>query len=117
MPLRMVEEINHPRGEPDTTNPQVFCDWCGGRIESVSNGNYEWKVNLETREPVDGQIYFTHKQCCRDFEEAHGGRVSWASIGLGALLVYLPRNLGLSVPGDLGLRPSKRLDPMAPSKV
>ena len=72
--------------------PVVVCDWCGQRIEEARQGNYEWEVD-EHGLPATGEIFFTHKQCCLAFEEAHGGRSHWFASELSVLPVYLSRNL------------------------
>ena len=65
--------------------PVIECDHCGKLIER--SGNYEWKHD------GDGMIYFTHKECCRTFEEQHGGRAQWYCTEIACLPVYLLNNL------------------------
>jgi hypothetical protein len=72
--------------------PVVVCDHCGEQIADAKDGNYEWRMR-EDGQIEDGQIYFTHKACCRPFEIANGGRVHWFAIGLECLPVYLATNL------------------------
>lgn len=87
MPINVVLEDN-------LYCPQVFCDHCGQRIGGASAGNYEWEVD-EQWQLVSGQLCFTHKQCCRDFENAHGGRSRWMCFELAELPKYLARNIEL----------------------
>jgi hypothetical protein len=72
--------------------PVINCDHCGLEITDAKDGNYEWKVG-EAGQVVDGTIYFTHKRCCRPFEQANGGRPRWFAIGFECLPVYLAVNL------------------------
>jgi len=67
--------------------PIVVCDHCGQPITEATNGNYEWKMG------GSGPVYFTHKDCCREFEEAHGGTLAWNCCGLGVFSIYLDANL------------------------
>lgn len=84
MPIR----IQHESG---CFKPVVVCDHCDEPIEDAKEGNYQWRV--ECGQPVDGQMFFTHKSCCRDFELANGGRVGWFWTSLDALPVFLANNL------------------------
>lgn len=74
----------------DAFCPRVFCDQCGQRIERAREGNYQWWLD------GDGTLFFTHKRCCRAFEENHGGRSGWCWGELSALPFYLVQNLGLT---------------------
>ena len=71
----------------DLLCPVIECDHCGEVIEK--SGNYEWRPD------GDGTIYFLHKQCCRDFENEHGGRIKWYQNEIACLPVYLLNNLGI----------------------
>ncbi len=71
----------------DLSCPVIECDHCGKVIEK--SGNYEWQPD------GDGTIYFTHKGCCRAFENEHGGRSAWWCTEIDCLPVYLLNNLGI----------------------
>src|SRR5687767_84566 len=85
MPLKIVLDTTRPNGEPALYCPQVFCDRCGLRIER--SGNVEWAVAEDGS--TDGAVSFTHKECCRPFEKASGGRLRWYWMELR----HLPRML------------------------
>ena len=72
--------------------PVIVCDHCGQEITDGRDGNYQWQVGRDG-EIVNGKIYFTHKECCRSFEQANGGRRCWMFTGLECLPVFLVRNL------------------------
>jgi hypothetical protein len=75
--------------------PVVACDHCGEEIDDARQGNYQWRVE-ENGNPADGGlIFFTHKRCCRPFEESNGGRVGWCWTPLSCLPVFLVNNLSL----------------------
>lgn len=80
--------------------PKVDCDHCGELIEDARHGNYEWEIDADGQ-PTTGEVFFTHKACCRAFENEHGGRASWHCGELGLLPVMLGNNLGLD--WELGL--------------
>ena len=73
--------------------PMVFCDQCGERI--VKSGNYEYRVGKEGQ-PETGEIFFTHKECCRAFEETHGGKTGWHANELDELPLFLRNNLKIT---------------------
>lgn len=75
--------------------PAVMCDYCGHEITDAKNGNYEWLIN-DNGNPVDGTLFFTHKQCCYLFEETNGGRVNWCCDELACLPVYMMSNLKIN---------------------
>ena len=72
--------------------PIIVCDHCGQQITDARSGNYEWIVN-ERGHPVEDRIYYTHKQCCRAFEQSNGDRSNWNAVSLQCLPVYLANNL------------------------
>ena len=74
--------------------PVVRCDHCGDEITKATDGNYEWEM-AEGGEVATGQIFFTHKHCCRPFERVHGGRERWYWDLLSDLPVHRSANLGL----------------------
>jgi hypothetical protein len=74
--------------------PTVVCDHCHQPIERAKDGNYQWRMDLPSPQPM----YFTHKRCCLAFEDSRGRRapgVLWGSMELSVLSVYLERNLAL----------------------
>jgi hypothetical protein len=54
----------------------ITCDWCEKRITAATEGNYEYEVDAQGR-PLNETSVFAHTQCCRAFEEAHGGAGRW----------------------------------------
>ncbi len=77
--------------------PQVFCDYCGERIERGNDGLYEYEVSDDGK-PIDGRLYFVHVgRCCRAFRAEHGadghGNRLWFDDMLSRLSVYLANNL------------------------
>jgi hypothetical protein len=70
--------------------PTVVCDHCGTPITDAKDGNYQWSHEV-LGEGVTAPMLFTHKACCRAFEQARGG--SWGAIGLECLPFYLAHNL------------------------
>jgi hypothetical protein len=68
--------------------PVVVCDHCGEVIKDAKEGNYEFHAG-------GGPVFFTHKRCCRAFEEAYGGRRMWWWCSLECLPIYLGNNLKL----------------------
>ena len=73
--------------------PIVICDWCGEEIEDAKKGNYEWRQMKYENEKDGAQIFFTHKQCCRQFEEHNGGRLCFFAEELEIFPLYLKNNL------------------------
>lgn len=73
--------------------PVIVCDYCGAEITDAKNGNYEWRgdENMET----DGEVFFTHKECCYPFETANGGRGRWMTGELQVFPIYLAANIKL----------------------
>ena len=49
--------------------PFVVCDFCGKEIKALGNVEYVVDREGQPHEP----LYFTHKQCCGPFDNAHGG--------------------------------------------
>src|SRR5437773_1314801 len=77
--------------------PVVVCDHCGILIEDARRGNYQWLVGERARAGGENTIFFTHKDCCRPFEEAHGGRRAWAWAPLSCFPIFLAANLNLDL--------------------
>lgn len=75
--------------------PVVICDHCGKRIEEARKGNVEWRVDRQGKIAEGGALSFTHKACCHDFENEHGGRSKWYSTELSVFPLYLGNGLGL----------------------
>ena len=48
--------------------PVVVCDHCGRVITGSRSGNALWIAPESSAPPVQQQIFFTHKQCNREFE-------------------------------------------------
>jgi len=71
--------------------PVIFCDHCGKQITDAKDGNYEWLV--DDSGPIDGKIFFTHKDCCYAFEEANGGRGYWYCDELLLFPLFVANNL------------------------
>jgi hypothetical protein len=74
--------------------PVVACDHCGQRIVEAREGNVTWRITPEGR-LVNGEVYFTHKECWNDFEWLHGGSREWLVMELQCLPIYLGENLRL----------------------
>lgn len=72
--------------------PIVTCDWCEKPIVEATDGNYEYEIDGEGR-PRNEAIFFTHTECCRAFEEAHGGAGHWRMDDLRCF----PLQLGVSL--------------------
>src|SRR5262245_60102707 len=73
--------------------PVILCDHCGREIDDARQGNYQWTMSpLAPGRPV--ALYFTHKACCRDFEQARPlPEGLWGWTPLECLPVYLANNL------------------------
>jgi len=82
--------------DDDLYRPATFCDHCGREIEQGRQGNFEWQVD-DHGAIVDGIIYFTHKQCCWEFEQTRGGRGHWYCDELESLPLFLIANLEIDV--------------------
>ena len=78
------------RSEGGMAKPVIICDHCGKEIDEAKQGNYQWDV-AQVDKPQGGQVYFTHKACCRAFEALTPGRWSWTE--LDCLPVFLANNL------------------------
>ena len=72
--------------------PVITCDWCEKHITEASEGHYEYEVDEQGR-PLNETIFFTHKQCCQAFEEAHGGPGRWQMDDLQCFPIQLGRSL------------------------
>jgi len=100
--MKIVLEINHPRGEMDLLCPCFFCDDCGQRILDDKLGNYLWEQDRETFEPTSRDLVTVHKACTGLFEQQFGTR-KWPWDELRRLPARLSVNMGL-------------LDPMHPKE-
>lgn len=76
--------------------PVVECDHCGKPIEKAKAGNVEWQVDENGAPRNGGAISFTHKQCCWDFENEHGGRASWYTSELTLFPLHLVTGLQIN---------------------
>jgi hypothetical protein len=75
-------------------SPTIVCDHCGKTIDKAQEGNYQWSHATGVDKGQTAPMYFTHKACCHDFEQAHGvRRWEWGAIGLEALPAFLATNL------------------------
>lgn len=74
----------------DLFMPIVVCDQCGEEITEAAKANYQWLFNADDPHRA-ARMYFTHKRCCRAFEQRHGGRWCWCE--LQCLPIYLGTNL------------------------
>lgn len=83
------------RMEKGINKPVIICDHCGQRIDDAREGIYQWQVDDRGRPVGEGVMRFTHNDCCRSFETAHGGRRAWCWGPLSCLPVFLLRNLRL----------------------
>lgn len=89
MPLKMVASRS-------LICPKVYCDWCDNEITDARDGNYQSILSRDGKKPAEREpIYFTHKACCRPFEEAHGRGegVMWGAMELEYFPIYLGENL------------------------
>jgi hypothetical protein len=79
--------------------PVVVCDHCGEQITDALDGNYQWRMGLNDTD-FGGRVYFTHKGCCKAFEDAHpeDGFV-WGAMELSCLPIYLGNGLALDWEG------------------
>jgi hypothetical protein len=73
--------------------PIVVCDFCGQEIEDVGDGNSQWKME-EAEEAAGATLYFTHKACCRPFEQANQGPL-WGADQLDHFMAFLAANTNL----------------------
>jgi hypothetical protein len=86
---------------PESVRPVVICDHCGELIADAQDGNYQWQAPLGPG-LVRRFIFFTHKHCSHDFEQARGGSGAWYAMELTELLPHLAR--GLNVDWDEATR-------------
>lgn len=90
MPIKIVLE-------KDRYCTKVFCDHCGQIIEHAHQGNYEWRY---IKGQIDGEIFFTHKRCCRAFEftntDYNGQRITWMAGSLTDFVLFLKNNLHIT---------------------
>lgn len=92
--IRMVSEINHPRGLPDLHCPQTFCDWCDERIGDAADGHFHWRLDARGQ-PIEGAIYHVHKRCNRALEASMPGRWLWMPLTI--LPVQIAANLEIDL--------------------
>ncbi len=78
----------------DRAAPIIVCDHCGEPITDAREGNYQWLAEAEG-DTVRRFLFFTHKWCCHDFEQARGGAATWYAMELVDLLPYLAASLKL----------------------
>ena len=72
--------------------PAVFCDYCGTRITTAAEGNYEWSEILG--EDDSTELYFAHKACSIGLRQAHGGNeIRQLSVALEVFPMDLGNNL------------------------
>ena len=72
--------------------PAVFCDYCGTRINSAAEGNYEWSEVLGDDDSTE--LYFAHKACSIGLRQAHGGNdIGHLSVALEVFPLDLGNNL------------------------
>jgi hypothetical protein len=74
--------------------PTIVCDHCGRPIRDARAGNYQW------RHRGGGELLYTHKSCCRGFEQERGG--DWCAMELECLPIFLGN--GLKVKWDSARR-------------
>lgn len=76
--------------------PKIVCDYCGEEITTAEDGNYQWSHAEGCEERQTALMYFTHKRCCRPFEQSSADPYAWGAIELTALPHYLMKNLKVS---------------------
>ena len=75
--------------------PQVFCDWCGERIEDARQGNFEWSD--AKNDPEQGKVLFAHKRCSRALQAARQITPgTWRTGELMFFPLFLGNNLNLN---------------------
>jgi hypothetical protein len=86
---------------PESVRPVVICDQCGEPIDDARDGNYQWQAPLD---PGMSRkfVFFTHKGCSYDFEQARGGGGAWYAMELTELLPHVA--IGLKVNWDEAIR-------------
>lgn len=127
MPIRIVCEKRHHKGEPDISYPAVFCDICDERIKDAREGGYFWNHPLEKSDgseyegdqyyEVRSEPFFLHGTCnarlygLGDAEIiTKAGRVLKArdlrsqDMPLDCFPLFLARNLKMRVSEDVRLR-------------
>jgi hypothetical protein len=74
--------------------PVVICDQCSEVIVDARDGNYQWQAPLD---PGMSRrfVFFTHKQCAHEFEQARGGGGAWYAMELTELLPHIARGLNV----------------------
>jgi hypothetical protein len=88
MPLIIREENN-------CSCPLVICDHCGQPITDARHGNYQWRMGKKDSD-FGNRIFFTHKKCCKAFEDDHKeAGFRWGAIELACFPIYLGNNLAI----------------------
>jgi hypothetical protein len=72
--------------------PVIVCDYCGTRIHTTKDGNYEW-AGISTAPGQRMAVYFLHKWCSPAHEAQRG--IILDSMKLTVMLTYLAQNLQL----------------------
>lgn len=91
MPLKIITD------EHGNACPQVFCDWCGQRIERAADGNYQWVMWDNRKVVYEDAPIFTHKRCCWAFEHHNAApHRHFGACDLQCLPIYLANNLELN---------------------
>jgi hypothetical protein len=80
--------------ESDILGVDIELDALADRFEKVSErrNGLQWRFDRRGDYP-GAAVYFTHKRCCRAFEQANPG--PWGAMGLDSLFVYLSNSLNL----------------------
>jgi hypothetical protein len=66
MPIKLVQEVNHPKGKPDVTRPICLGEACGEEITRERPGKYVWDGQKENgacwnSEPVEMRLTHTDR--------------------------------------------------------
>jgi hypothetical protein len=72
--------------------PIIVCDYCGTRIHSAKDGNYEW-AGVSSTVGQRMAVYFLHKWCSPAHEAQHG--IVLDSMELAVMLPQLAQSLQL----------------------
>lgn len=87
MPIRIICENRHHRGELDIIYPAFFCDVCRERIDDAGKGNVYYRMKFtdegvskdmfyeERREP-----FFAHYECDQRADRVVGGHTWWMTL-------------------------------------
>jgi len=66
--------------------PVIICDNCSKPIEDMHDGLYEWQADSETGDPISGEIFLVHRQCCFSLKKSHDEGIVWY---VGELVTFL----------------------------